>query len=123
MNCPKCGEGMTQTGRTTVPLLPSARLSWHCKTCGVSGNSSEGSDEISTKTSTMEALPRPQDLVGTFRRFGYSGPVYEVLKVVSTDDGVVELHVVIPETGEELNVSYVQVLQDLMYAVAFTRLL
>jgi hypothetical protein len=61
----------------------------------------------------MNALPRPKELVGTVRRFGHTGPVYEVTGVVGgRDDDKANLTVVIPETGEELEVPYVQVVVD-----------
>lgn len=61
----------------------------------------------------MVSLPTARDLVGTIRRFGLTGPVYEVLGVVDErDDASAELRVVIPETGETLDRPYVQVLVD-----------
>jgi hypothetical protein len=50
-------------------------------------------------------------LVGTFRRFGEAGPVYEVLQA-HENDGQVELEVELPETGEKTTVSLEDVLSD-----------
>lgn len=61
----------------------------------------------------MENLPTPRELVGTIRRFGLTGPVYEVLEVTNgREDQSAELRVVIPETGEELDRPYAQVVVD-----------
>jgi hypothetical protein len=46
-------------------------------------------------------------LVGTFRRFGETGPVYEVLAVERED-----VQVEVPETGEKLTVALRDVLAD-----------
>jgi hypothetical protein len=59
----------------------------------------------------MTAAPTPafdgEPLVGTFRRFGECGPVYEILAVVG--EGV---EVEVPETGEKLTVELRDVLAD-----------
>jgi len=61
----------------------------------------------------MESLPTPLELVGTVRRFGLTGPVYEVLRIANDrDDQSAELRVVIPETGEEIDRPYAQVVVD-----------
>lgn len=55
----------------------------------------------------------PQKLVGTWRRFGVSGPVYEILssgKPHSVGEETVRIRVV--ETGEELDYKLSQVLED-----------
>ena len=50
----------------------------------------------------------PEKLVGTFRRFGEFGPVYEILAMQA--GGMVEIEV--PETGEKTSVSLDEVLED-----------
>jgi hypothetical protein len=49
----------------------------------------------------------PEKLVGTFRRFGETGPVYEIV-AIERDDVKVE----VPETGEKLTVALRDVLAD-----------
>ena len=57
-------------------------------------------------------IPSPSELVGSFRRFGDFGPVYEVRAVVGDlPDGDVLLHLQLPETEEELNLRYSQVIR------------
>jgi hypothetical protein len=56
-------------------------------------------------------LPQPEDLVGSFRRFGETGPVYKVTGMVRGKEGS-EMTIQIPETGEELERAYVHVLRD-----------
>lgn len=58
-------------------------------------------------------LPEPKALVGTFRRFGPVGPVYQVTDVIrELDDGDVLLSVTIVESGEEAEYRYSHVLDD-----------
>jgi hypothetical protein len=58
-------------------------------------------------------IPTPEKLIGTFRRFGIEGPVYEVMGVGrSTPDGDVFLRVRLPESGESLDYLYSQALND-----------
>ncbi|MFO7639720.1 MAG: DUF5397 family protein [Candidatus Competibacteraceae bacterium] len=55
----------------------------------------------------------PQTLVGTWRRFGISGPVYEILargEKLPTGDETLRVRVV--ETGEELDYRLSDVLDD-----------
>lgn len=54
----------------------------------------------------------PQSLIGTWRRFGIAGPVYEVLseKEDGQDKKIMRIRVV--ETGEELDYKLVDVLED-----------
>ena len=56
-------------------------------------------------------LPRPEDLIGSFRRFGETGPVYKVTGIVQGSDAR-EMSIQLPETGEELERAYVHVLRD-----------
>jgi hypothetical protein len=53
------------------------------------------------------------DLVGTFRRFGERGPVYEIAGASPAKSGAeVELWVRVVETGEELSYPLRDVLSD-----------
>ncbi|MFN0080123.1 MAG: DUF5397 family protein [Prosthecobacter sp.] len=59
----------------------------------------------------MQTLTAPQtaaDLVGTFRSFGDDGPVYEVTSTVNGQ----KVHVVVVQTGEELDYPVAQALAD-----------
>ena len=57
----------------------------------------------------MKTLSRKtDDLIGTYRTFGEAGPVYEVLRKV---DGAT-VHIVVVETGEELNYPAAEALND-----------
>lgn len=57
-------------------------------------------------------VPSPADLVGSFRRFGDFGPVYEVQGVgAELPDGDTLLHLLVPETSEEVDVPYSIVLR------------
>ena len=55
----------------------------------------------------------PQTLIGTWRRFGLSGPVYEIIsqgeRLPSGDE---TLRVCVVETGEELDYRLVDILDD-----------
>ena len=48
------------------------------------------------------------DLVGSYRRFGREGPVYQVVKMV--DSGM--LSIVVVQTGETLNYPSAKALKD-----------
>ena len=55
----------------------------------------------------------PQDLIGTWRRFGLSGPVYEIIaegKKLPAGDETLRIRVV--ETGEELDYRLADILDD-----------
>ena len=55
----------------------------------------------------------PQSLIGTWRRFGLSGPVYEIVseaKKLPFEDETVRVRVI--ETGEELDYKLADVLDD-----------
>jgi hypothetical protein len=58
-------------------------------------------------------LPRPANLVGTWRRFGSVGPVYEI---IGTGDelpgGDRRMRVRVVETGEELDYRLAEILDD-----------
>jgi hypothetical protein len=50
-------------------------------------------------------------LIGTFRRFGELGPVYEVVNVASTQDQT-KVRIRVVESGEELDYRLADVLAD-----------
>ncbi len=59
----------------------------------------------------MTTSPKPQcatDLVGSFRTFGEYGPIYQVVRPVNGQ----KLHVVVVQTGEELDYPTEQALLD-----------
>lgn len=55
----------------------------------------------------------PEKMIGTFRRFGVEGPVYEILGIGGpAGDGDVFLRVRLPESGETLDYPYSHALSD-----------
>ncbi|CAA2106567.1 hypothetical protein MBUL_03737 [Methylobacterium bullatum] len=59
------------------------------------------------------SLPNPQGLVGTWRRFGQVGPVYEIVSVGNAlADGEWLMRVRVLETGEEIDYRLTDVLDD-----------
>jgi hypothetical protein len=63
----------------------------------------------------MEAsmIPEPSNLVGTWRRFGPLGPVYEIVglgKELPGHDRVMRVRVI--ETGEEVDYRFTDILDD-----------
>ena len=61
----------------------------------------------------IQSIPKPMDLVGSIRRFGPTGPVYEVCGVVGDrNDEQAMLLVEIPETGETVEIPYLQAVFD-----------
>ncbi|MCW6512465.1 DUF5397 family protein [Lichenifustis flavocetrariae] len=62
---------------------------------------------------TLPLPLRPDGLVGTWRRFGTSGPVYEIVSIGATNqDGDSLVHIRVVETGEELDYRLSEVLDD-----------
>jgi hypothetical protein len=58
-------------------------------------------------------LPHPAALVGTWRRFGVVGPVYEIVEAgKELDDGDRLMRVRVVETGEELDYRFTDILDD-----------
>ncbi len=58
-------------------------------------------------------LPQPANLVGTWRRFGPVGPVYEIIGIgseLSGGDRLMRVRVV--ETGEEVDYRLAEILDD-----------
>jgi hypothetical protein len=67
-------------------------------------------DQIQTDT---VQLPQPANLVGTWRRFGAVGPVYEIIgagKELPDGDHLMRVRVV--ETGEEVDYRFTAILDD-----------
>ena len=61
----------------------------------------------------IDTIPKPQDLVGSIRRFGPTGPVYEVRKVIDDrNDEKAILLVELPETGATVEIPYLQAVFD-----------
>ncbi|MNL42614.1 hypothetical protein D3C87_1650790 [compost metagenome] len=56
---------------------------------------------------------KPESQVGTYRRFGRTGPVYEVKAFLREEaSGDALMRIVIPSTGEELDYPLSQILED-----------
>ena len=58
-------------------------------------------------------LPHPDTLLGTWRRFGVAGPVYEIIGIgrdVPGQDRTLRIRVV--ESGEELDYRLAEILDD-----------
>jgi len=59
------------------------------------------------------SLPQPTKLVGTWRRFGVAGPVYEIVKAgIELPDGDRMMRVRVVETGEEFDCRFTDILDD-----------
>jgi hypothetical protein len=59
------------------------------------------------------SLPHPSSFVGTWRRFGLSGPVYEIIGVGDTlPNGDVLMRIRVIESGEELDYRLADILDD-----------
>jgi Family of unknown function (DUF5397) len=68
--------------------------------------------QTQTQTDTVK-LPQPASLVGTWRRFGAVGPVYEIIGVrheLTCGDRPMRIRVV--ETGEEVDYRLAEILDD-----------
>jgi len=58
-------------------------------------------------------LPDPQALIGTFRRFGAFGPVYEILGVGAKEPrGDCRMKVRVVESGEIVEYAFSNILDD-----------
>jgi hypothetical protein len=58
-------------------------------------------------------FPQPANLVGTWRRFGIAGPVYEIIAAGhALPDGDHVMRVRVIETGEEVDYKFSEVLDD-----------
>ena len=63
--------------------------------------------ELDNAMHAINTIPKPLDLVGTIRRFGPTGPVYEVRRVIDDrNDEQAILVVELPETGETVEIPY-----------------
>jgi hypothetical protein len=67
-----------------------------------------------TRTLTaLRHLPRPENLIGTWRRFGMAGPVYEIISAGNElPDGDRMMRVRVVESGEEVNYRFTEILDD-----------
>jgi hypothetical protein len=58
-------------------------------------------------------MPQPANLLGTWRRFGVAGPVYEIIGTgEALQDGDRLMRVRVVETGEELDYRLAEILDD-----------
>lgn len=63
--------------------------------------------------SEKATLPEPSKLIGTWRRFGVFGPVYEIIGASGELAGGSQLmRVRVVETGEELDYRLTEILDD-----------
>jgi Family of unknown function (DUF5397) len=62
---------------------------------------------------TLEVTSQPQALVGTWRRFGALGPVYEIIgagRALTNGDRLMRVRVI--ESGEEIDYHLAEILKD-----------
>lgn len=58
-------------------------------------------------------MPQPANLVGTWRRFGAIGPVYEIISAgTELADGDRRMRIRVVETGEEVDYRLAEILDD-----------
>ena len=58
-------------------------------------------------------MPQPANLVGTWRRFGAVGPVYEIISAgTELPDGDRLMRIRVVETGEEVDYRLAEILDD-----------
>jgi hypothetical protein len=58
-------------------------------------------------------IPQPDSLVGTWRRFGAVGPVYEIIAAgTELPDGDRMMRVRVIESGEEVDYRFTDILDD-----------
>lgn len=58
-------------------------------------------------------LPQPRSLIGTWRRFGINGPVYEIVGIgneLAEGDRLMRIRIV--ETGEEVDYRFTDIVDD-----------
>ena len=58
------------------------------------------------------ASPQWLALIGTFRRFGDLGPVYDVLDIARSSPDESRMHIRVVESGEELDYPYSAIIED-----------
>ncbi len=69
--------------------------------------------DMSNPAARQLAAVTPDSLVGTYRRFGIVGPVYEIIEVLDEiDDGDVVMKIRVLESGEETEYHYSKILDD-----------
>lgn len=67
---------------------------------------------METQAGTPHFL-QPQSLIGTWRRFGITGPVYEIIGIgEELADGDHMMRVRLVETGEEADYRFTNILDD-----------
>ncbi|MCH7693623.1 MAG: DUF5397 family protein [Proteobacteria bacterium] len=59
-----------------------------------------------------ENVPGPESLIGSFRRFGPFGPVYQVIEKLRDEDDDIIMKVRVVDTGEEAEYRYTHILDD-----------
>ena len=59
-----------------------------------------------------ENVPGPESLIGSFRRFGPFGPVYQVIEKLRDEDNDIIMKVRVVDTGEEAEYRYTHILDD-----------
>jgi hypothetical protein len=68
---------------------------------------------MSTSYTQNPVMPAPANLVGTWRRFGVAGPVYEIISAEEPlPDGDHLMRVRVLESGEELPYRLTAILDD-----------
>ena len=60
----------------------------------------------------LENVPGPESLIGSFRRFGPFGPVYQVIEKLRDEDDDIIMKVRVVDTGEEAEYRYTHILDD-----------
>jgi hypothetical protein len=68
-------------------------------------------DQVEISMATPALMDGDRQLVGTYRRFGESGPVYEIL-AIRTEGKAKLVEVELPESGEKAIVKLEDVLSD-----------
>ncbi|RVU17424.1 DUF5397 family protein [Methylobacterium oryzihabitans] len=64
-------------------------------------------------TASASPAPQPRSLIGTWRRFGPFGPVYEIVAIGgTTSQGHATMRVRVIETGEEIEYRLADILDD-----------
>ena len=59
-----------------------------------------------------ENVPGPESLIGSFRRFGPFGPVYQVIEKLRDEDDDIIMKVRVVDTGEAAEYRYTHILDD-----------
>ena len=59
-----------------------------------------------------ENVPGPESLIGSFRRFGPFGPVYQVIEKLRDEDDDIIMKVRVVDSGEEAEYRYTHIFDD-----------